>query len=112
MLFGLTSTYWQEVLAAITDRDDVAFIQVIMLYVEKFAQITNLQDYILRWVSKWKKPFVLDRKEFICRCKELYSFANIQYTRVSIPIPTDEQKYTNPFLCDVQATPRRLRKDV
>ena len=74
-LFGLDSTYWLEVLAKVDDRDDAAFVEANILYFEKVDQVQNLQDSILRWVSRWKKPFVLLLKEFVHRCEEMYSFA-------------------------------------
>jgi len=38
-------------------------------------------------MSKWKKPFVLDLKESVCRCDEMYAFASSPYTRGSVEIP-------------------------
>ena len=79
-LFGLGSTYWDKVLSEIAGRTNADFNEVIMLYLEKVAQVQNLQDSILRWVSKWKKLFVLDLKDFFRRCEEMYSFAASPYT--------------------------------
>ena len=51
-LFGLSSTYWEEVLFDVTGRTNADFDEAITLYLEKVAQVQNLQDSILRCVSK------------------------------------------------------------
>ena len=76
-LFGVGSAYWEEVLSEITGRTDEDFVQSLTLYVEKVAGVQNLQDSILQWLSKWKKPCVLTLKEFVRRCDELLSLIHI-----------------------------------
>jgi hypothetical protein len=91
-LFGLGATYWDEVLSEVTRRTNADLDEAITLYVEKVAQVRYLQDSILRWVSKWKKPFVLDLKKIVRRCDEMYAFASSPYTRGSVEIPTERMK--------------------
>ena len=91
-LFGLGSTYWEEVLVEVPGRSNADLDEAITLYVEKVAQVQYLQDSILRWVSKWKKPFVLDLKEFKRRCDEMYNYAEGPYTRGNVAIPSDRMK--------------------
>ena len=91
-LFSLGSTYWSEVLSEITGRTNADFDEAITLYVEKVAGVQHLQDSILRWVSKWKKPFVLDLKEFTRRCDEMYAYAEGPYTRGNVAIPSARMK--------------------
>ena len=91
-LFGLGATYWEEVLVEVPGRTNADLDEAITLYVEKVAQVQYLQDSILRWVSKWKKPFVLDLKEFKRRCDEMYAYAEGPYTRGNVAIPSARMK--------------------
>jgi len=91
-LFGLGSTYWNEVLSEIAGRTNADFDEAITLCLEKVAQVQNLQDSILRWVSKWQKPFVFPLKELVRCCEKMYCFASSPYTGGSVPIPTKELK--------------------
>ena len=47
-LFGLGAAYWDEVLSEIAGSTNTDFGKAITLYVEKVAQVQNLQDSILR----------------------------------------------------------------
>ncbi len=75
-LFGVGSAYWEEVLSKVDGRTDDDFVQALTLYVEKVAGVQNLQDSILRWISKWKKPCVLTLKEYVCCCDKLYAYVH------------------------------------
>ena len=91
-LFGVGSAYWEEVLSEVDGSTNDDFVHALTLYVEKVAGVQNLQDAILRWISKWKKPCVLTLKEYVRRCDELYAYAAGPYTRGSMEIPTDALK--------------------
>ena len=51
-LLGLGAAYWDEVLSKIAGHTNTDFDKAITPFLEKFAQVQNLQDSILRWVSK------------------------------------------------------------
>ena len=51
-LFGLGAAYWDEVLSKIAGHTNADSDKAITPFLEKVAQVQNLQDSILRWVSK------------------------------------------------------------
>ena len=48
----------------ITERENDNFDCAIICYLEKVAQVENLAVFLLRILSKWKKPSVLTLEQF------------------------------------------------
>ena len=69
-----------------------------MLYIEKFAQCTNLSDKIIRKISKWTKSAVMPEADFKNRIKALYCYCANPYFRGNLAIPDDQAQREQLFL--------------
>ena len=76
----------------LTQRTNEDFEDAIVRYLEEVADLQFLGDSILRWITKWKKPFVMENKDYVHRCDTLYKYAAGKYTRGSIAVPGGIEK--------------------
>jgi len=59
---------------------------------KEVADLQFLGGSILRWITKWKKPFVMENKDYVHRRDMLYKYDAGKYTRESIAVPGDIEK--------------------
>jgi len=92
---GQAATHWSNLMETefpLTDRSNKDFDAALVCYIEEVADLHYLQDSILEFLAKYKKPFVMENKDYIYCHATLYKYASGKYTRESIAIPGNIEK--------------------
>jgi len=92
---GQAATHWSNLMEnespsiKVSNKD---FNNALVCCLEEVADLQFLGDSILRWITKWKKLFVMENKDDVHRRDTLFKYDSGKYTRGSMAVPDNIEK--------------------